>query len=165
MSTLIFDGDENALTLVDGNGKTAGMWQASNRPVNSSSLRYIPNGDYLIMHSDRHAPHTHGNEVDESGVRKDSLNGMYGSYGIFRLELIQREGLQIGHSSEPLGIHSGRFFAPDGQGHRGPFHKTKGCIRTSDQAMRQIKLMAAHDPLKVLTVRNNGGIKNASNEP
>jgi hypothetical protein len=162
MATLIFDGDENSLTLVNGKGESVGMWQASNRPVSDAPLRYIPNGDYSIMHTDRHAPHRHGNETDK-GIRKDSANGMYGSVGIFRLDPIQRNGLQIGHHDEPLGIHSGRFYSADGHGHRGPFHATKGCIRTSDQAMLEIKRVVATDPLTVLVVRNNGGIPSAAN--
>lgn len=164
MAMLIFDGDENSLTLVDNEKKTVGKWQATNRPASSSPLRYIPNGDYSIMRADRHAPHTHGNETDSKGIRKDSLNGMYGSFGIFRLDPVQRNGLQIGHREEPLGIHSGRFYSPDGHKHRGPFHMTKGCIRTSDQAMQQIKAVAAYDSLIVLLVRNNGGIVNAANK-
>jgi hypothetical protein len=67
MAMLIFDGDENSLTLVDGKGKTAGKWQASNGPASGAPLRYIPNGDYSIMHADRRAPHTYGNETDERG--------------------------------------------------------------------------------------------------
>jgi hypothetical protein len=89
---------------------------------------------------------------------------MYGSFGIFGLDPIQKGGLQIGHRDEPLGIHSGRFYSPDRHGHRGRFHMTKGCIRTSDQAIVQIKGLAAHDPLIVLVVRNNGGITNAANK-
>lgn len=164
MAMLIFDGDENSLTLLDGDGKTVGKWQASNRPINNAPLRYIPNGDYSIKRTDRHAPHTHGTEVDEKGSRKDSPNGICGSFGIFRLEPVQRSGVQIGHENEPLGIHSGRFYSSDGHGHRGPFHATKGCIRTSDQAMEKIKSTATHDPLVVLVVRNNGGLMNATNK-
>lgn len=93
MAMLIFDGDENSLTLVDSKGKKVGAWQASNRPESSAPLRYIPNGDYSFMHTDRHAPHRHGSEADSKGTRKDSVNGMYGSFGIFRLNPIQRSGL------------------------------------------------------------------------
>jgi hypothetical protein len=154
MAMLIFDGDENSLTLVNGKGETVETWQASNRPDSTSLLKFIPNGDYSIMHSDRHKPHTH---------RDDSLNSKYGSYGIFRLGPVHTGGVQIGHANEPLGIHSGRFNVQDGHGHRGPFHATHGCIRTSDKAMLKIKTVAATDPVKVLVVRNNGSTQAAEN--
>jgi hypothetical protein len=164
MAMLIFDGDENSLTLVDAKGKAVGTWQATNRPESTAPLRYIPNGDYSIMPSDRHVPHRHGNDSDNKGIRKDSPNGMFGPFGIFRLSPVQRNGLQIGHANEPLCIHSGRFYLPDGRGHRGPFHATKGCIRTSDRAMLEITKAVAGDSLTTLVVRNNGGIPNASNK-
>jgi hypothetical protein len=115
------------------------------------------------MKTDRQKPHTHGTAVDDKGIRKDSLNGMYGSFGIFRLEPVQPNGVQIGHSEEPLGVHSGRFYVPDGHGHRGPFQMTKGCIRTSNRAMQEIKKVVASDHLTSVVVRNNGSIGNATN--
>jgi hypothetical protein len=164
MASIVFDGDENSLTLFDREGKTLGSWQATNRPESRAPLNYIPDGDYAFIHHDRFQPHTHGDEPDKKGIKKDSLNGAYGSYGIFRLLPVHRKGVQIGHENEPLGIHSGRFFAPDGKGHRGPFHMTAGCIRTSDKAMLEIKKAISTDPLTVLVVRNNGSVSGAARQ-
>jgi hypothetical protein len=40
---------------------------------------------------------------------------------------------------------------------------TKGCIRTSDRAMQEIKKVVASDHLTSVVVRNNGSIGNATN--
>jgi hypothetical protein len=104
MSSLLFDGDENSLTLLARTGKVLGSWQATNQPQSSAPLNYIPDGDYAFMHDDRHAPHLHGNEKDKNGIRMDSINGMYGSFGILRLKPVSKNGVQIGHDEGPLGI-------------------------------------------------------------
>jgi hypothetical protein len=150
MSILIFDGDENSLTLLTSDGKMFGRWQASNRVANdptNAPLNYIPDGDYTFL--DEHSPHRH-NPGD------DSPSGRYGTYGILRLKPMMRHGIQIGHEESPLGIHSGRMPGPGSPRGLGPFHWTWGCIRTSDAAMKEIVMRIQHDGLTHLRVQNNG---------
>jgi hypothetical protein len=45
MAHLVFDGDENSLTLFDGDCKPIESWQATNRPDSGAPLNYIPDGD------------------------------------------------------------------------------------------------------------------------
>ena len=144
MSSLLFDGDENSLSLFDNSGKLLGSWQASNRGVHAAPseqwIRHIPDGAYEFEADSRHAPQKH------SDTTLDTLNGPYGTLGILVLKRVAING----RLHEGLGIHAGR------QSDGGPFHVTHGCIRTTELAMRTISASISRDPLKVLTVRNNG---------
>ncbi len=62
-------------------------------------------------------------------------NGPYGSNGNFVFDVPGRTG---------MGIHSGRS---------GPQSRTRGCIRTTDQATDFLRDLHANDPLQTITVR------------
>ena len=65
-------------------------------------------------------------------------NGPYGSYGIDVFDVPGRTG---------MGVHSGR--ANSG----GPSHPTLGCVRTTDDCMKQITDWQTHDPMTDITIQ------------
>jgi hypothetical protein len=160
MSSLVFDGDENRLSLFDNAGRFVDSWQASNRggpksdhhiDRHESYLTYIPDGEYPF---ERHSQHTLQKRSD------NGIDGKYGTLGILLLEDIKFGGqLQTG-----IGIHAGQAKSADrmtiGKNavirNSGPFYRTQGCIRTSEAALHAIAAKIARDPLTFLRVKNNG---------
>lgn len=145
MSTLVYDGAANTITLLNNEGESVGSWPAHNRVERAATIRYVPNGTYHL--ADRSAPHRHAGS-DRHGPL-DSANGAYGAYGIVRLNPFQ------GHAG--IGVHSGRANLRDGHGNVGPKHVTQGCIRTTDDAMSVISRTMHSDPLDSIIVRHNAG--------
>jgi hypothetical protein len=133
MSKLIFDGSAHELSLIDSNGKKIGTWIAYNNVDSHASLTHIENRSYIP--SDTIMPHYHAADPNSS----------YGSYGIIRFNV-------PGHSG--IGIHSGRVNAKHTPG---PQHPTKGCIRTTDEAMKTIRDTMSTSPLTEVEVKNNSG--------
>jgi RHS repeat-associated protein len=82
-----------------------------------------PNGTYPFSYHNNHSP---------------DPNGPYGSYGIDIFDVPGRTG---------MGVHSGR----DNSG--GPSHPTLGCVRTTDNCMKQITDWQAHDPMETITIQ------------
>jgi hypothetical protein len=74
--------------------------------------------------------YSHYNRHSSSGP-----NGPYGSHGIFVFDVPGRTG---------IGVHSGRS---------GPSSATEGCIRTTDNCMKQLTTLHASDPLTSITVK------------
>ena len=165
MSRLVFDGDELSLKLYDGSGKQLGAWPASNFGGPSSDhhttkkeayITWVPDGQYPFEKPSQHVPQRHHKH------ELDQREGTYGSLGILKLAPIKFGG-QI-HSG--VGIHAGREHVKDTrtisktppvQGHfGGPYHRTNGCIRTTEAAMHAIASVIAKDPLTRLNVQNNG---------
>lgn len=142
MSELIYDGRLQRLTLLDNKRNVVGAWHANNRVQSDKKIRFIPDGHYSIV--DQNQPYPH---------QKDSPSGSYGSFGIVRVAdfLIGKDR----HTA--IGVHSGREKIPDKSPKHGtgPEHVTHGCIRTTDDAMKQIAQWMKGDPLLKLVVRNN----------
>jgi hypothetical protein len=87
-------------------------------------------------------PNTHGRAAD-------SLNGEYGTRGIFRAMNFKDAS---GTMREDMGVHAGRQNDPDGLGRTGVDHATRGCIRTTEEAMEVIAETALVDPLTSIKV-------------
>jgi len=139
MSDITFDGRTRMITFTDGRGSVVGSWPANNRTDSHSSLRFVPNGDYNFR--DKTAPTYH----DEG----DTSTGSYGAHGALVLEKFQEH--------EGIAIHSGRQGIRDKTPKHGAgaYHPTKGCIRTTEDAMKTITSLITTDPLVKLKVRNN----------
>jgi hypothetical protein len=139
MSHVTFDGQTHELIVRDRNGRVVGTGHANNRTDSHATLQFVPDGTYAVR--DRVVPHRHGRA-------EDTVNGMYGTFGIIRI-------VMNGHVG--IGIHAGRQSEPDTTPERaiGPDHVTKGCIRTNEETMRCITELMRNDPLLSVTVLNN----------
>jgi len=165
VSFLVFDGDELRLSLFDSKGKLVDSWWASNRGGPHSDFRidkaeafvtYIPDGKYPFEAHSQSAPELHR----KAGL--DTLTGPYGTLGILKLKPIPFGG----HVHEGLVIHAGRQAQMDSTviwrkplqqvHHAGAFHRTSGCIRSTEQAMHKIAATISKDRLEFLKVQNNG---------
>jgi RHS repeat-associated protein len=142
LSSLTFDGASHTLTLFDKLGKQLGSWTAYNNVAKHDSKGHPTRGkweDGTYVMQDKQRPNKHGGN-------RDTLNGSYGTHGIFRAEPFTQSD---GQDRDNMGVHSGR------QNSGGPQHPTEGCIRTTEAAMAQIDSTAANDPLQTITVENN----------
>ncbi|EPE7491372.1 L,D-transpeptidase family protein [Cronobacter universalis] len=138
MTKLIFDGVKHELSVINDNGGLISTWCAYNNIDSRIPMRHLPNGTYSV--EDRRSPHYHTPDPE----------GPYGMYGIIRFTV-------PGHFG--IGLHSGRAH------HRqnpGPQHATQGCIRTTDDAMFQIRNIMRLSPLTTIEVRNNSGSEAAT---
>lgn len=143
MSRLVFDGMQHTITLYKSSFEVVGSWTAYNRIDNAIKIKgeftHIPDGTYIIQ--DQIRPHTH------PGTGQDTIDGMYGSYGIVRIHMIGHQG---------VGVHSGRLYHQP----KGPKFVTHGCIRTTEEAMKTIKDLMHEESLETLTVYNNSAQAN-----
>jgi hypothetical protein len=139
MSTVTFDGQAHILRVRDRHGRVVGTGPANNRTDSHANLQFVPNGIYTVQ--DPVFPHRHGGA-------EDTVNGMYGTFGIVRFVVDGYVG---------VGIHAGRQSQPDSTPQRaiGPDHVTKGCIRTNEETMRCLTELMRNDPLLRVIVRNN----------
>lgn len=133
MASLLYDGFRHELSLLDNNSLVVGAWLAYNNVDSHATIKYIRNGIYQVV--DRVAPHYH----------VPNPNGPYGSFGIIRFTVPGHPG---------VGVHSGRLNA---KYKPGPQHATMGCIRTTDEAMSQIKTYMVKSPLTSIKIINNSG--------
>lgn len=133
MSTLVFNGSTHKIHLYDNDTTLIGSWVAYNIVARTARLTHIPNRSYPPQ--DRTVPHYHAPDA----------NGMYGLHGIIRFFV-------PGHSG--IGVHSGRLHHPRVPG---PRHPTKGCIRTTDEAMAVIKDHMRTSPITAVRVEHNCG--------
>ncbi len=166
MSYLVFDGDENRLSLFEASGSFVGSWPASNRGGPASDfhikrdeafITFLPDGEYKFELSSRSRLQKHLGSPD-----LDKADGVFGSLGILRLEPIKYGG----QFHDGIGVHAGRESKSDSmiisnrplqQVHnRGPYYRSNGCIRTTEAAMHRIATAIANDPLSFLRVQNNG---------
>jgi hypothetical protein len=109
LSYLIFNRSTHTITLYYKDGRVVGEYPAYNNTI-SDSMAW-PIGTYDYSHYNFHL---------ESGP-----NDSYGSLGIFVFNVLNRSG---------MGVHSGQEDKDCG----GPPCKTKGCIRTTEEAMSAI---------------------------
>jgi hypothetical protein len=137
MSKLVFNGTTHTVQLVDKNGNVVGEWPAYNN-IDSAAVtakfgghKHLDNGTFTTVDKNKAHPH----EPDP--------NGPYGSHGIVRFDYPGHEG---------IGLHSGRTAATHMPGAQ---HATKGCIRTTDDAMNQITTTMGTDPVLTFEVRDN----------
>jgi len=152
LSWLHFMVREQVLILYSKEGTELGRWDASNMGDNKATgvLKngHLDHETYEFM--DQSAPYTHGvkTEILKGGKTQllDSENGPYGTNGIFRLKtFVDSKGIK----HKVVGVHSGRK-------NKGAWKaKTRGCIRTTDEAMKEIREVAKKDPLKKLEVDHN----------
>ena len=136
MSSLVFDGAAHTLTLFDAQNSQVGQWYANNIVDHRATFRFVPNRTYHFL--DHAHPRRHHDE-------RDTLNGGYGRFGIYRLQPFRANG----HTHAGVGVHSGRL------NRGGPDHPTMGCIRTMDAALGTLVELTPGDPLQTLTVQNN----------
>ena len=115
MSTLTFNRKDHVLSLASSQGQNLGSWEAYNN-VASTSNGIWNNGLYKFSGYNAHA----GQGVDDA----------YGTKGVFVFVVLGRTG---------MGVHAGRQNVVDGKQRKGPQHCTLGCIRTTEDAMTQIK--------------------------
>ncbi|HWR14278.1 MAG TPA: RHS repeat-associated core domain-containing protein [Terriglobales bacterium] len=153
-SSLVFDGEEKTITLYDKDNKQVGHWDAANNVDSHSGLKNgLPDGTYDMQ--DTKAPHTHD-------AAKDSKDGEYGTVGIFRVKDFSgpdKDAKGNLNKHQGVGVHAGRENKPDGLKRKGPEHATQGCIRMTEDAMKQIKTTAKDDPLTYTVVVNNRTLK------
>jgi len=150
-SSLEFDGKANTITLIDNKGNKIGTWPAFNNVESKNPKGKWEDGTYKMK--DKSAPHKHPGKTDtKTGQPSDSKQGEYGSHGIMRAEDFKESN---GNTREAMGVHSGREGVTDAAGRSGEEHATKGCIRTTDDAMSEIEKTAATDPVEEITVTNN----------
>src|SRR5262245_33656321 len=115
MSKLTFDRHAHTLTLFSEEGRNLGTWDAYHKVTADSNGKW-PNGIYKYRHYNAHDDHT--------------IDTAYGSLGIFVFTVPGRSG---------MGVHAGRQNVADKKGRKGPEHNTRGCIRTTEDALRKIK--------------------------
>jgi RHS repeat-associated protein len=131
LSSLRFDRGNGTITVIDGNGHVVGTYPAANNAQSGSRGTWDP-GTYDYSYHTTHPG--------------DSPDSPYGSYGNYVFDVPGCTG---------CGVHSGRANTPDLRGRTGPQHATNGCIRTTDDATRQINRLISHgDPLTTLTVQS-----------
>ncbi|EHO40688.1 RHS repeat-associated core domain-containing protein [Caldithrix abyssi DSM 13497] len=141
LSDLVFNRSTGKLILCSGNGNIIGIWEARNNVASSSNGRF-PLGTYKFAYFVNHAG--------------EGVNSPYGNIGNFVFDVPGRSG---------MGVHAGRENVPDRLGRKGVNHCTMGCIRTTDEAMKNI--LNTHnegDPLKTITVMEDSEGHNEEGE-
>jgi RHS repeat-associated protein len=133
LSSLYYDNEEDTIILFDSSGFEVARATADNNTA-SNSQGPFPDGTFPIR---QHPPayQTHPG---------DAPNSSYGTYGSLNFIVPGRTN---------MAVHSGRATVPDGLGRTGTEHATMGCIRTTDEMMREIIAMHnSSDPITELTV-------------
>ncbi|WP_414499584.1 hypothetical protein [Zymobacter sp. IVIA_12111.31 C1] len=142
MSRLEFDGMKHEITLYNSKEEIVGTWEAQNNIDHIvKDMRHLPDKSYIVQ--DQHSPHRH----NTPGV--DTADGEYGTCGIVRFYTPKTP---YNEKHEGVGVHAGRehyYRRP------GPQHPTKGCIRTTEEAMKAITKLMQSDALQTVTVKNN----------
>jgi RHS repeat-associated protein len=140
-SSLVFNRKHGYIAFYSGEGTLIGAWSAANNADSRSrgSKRW-PAGEYSML--DRTQPRTH--------ARGDTVDGEYGTRGIFRAQNFDDNGVE----RTGMGVHAGRQNATDGAGRSGVEHATMGCIRTTEDAMKIIAETAAVDPVETIRVED-----------
>src|SRR5262249_50810965 len=131
MSKLRFNGTSHEISLLDRSDRVVGTWTAYNNTDSHATLRHVPNGTYTVQ--DTTTPHEHSADP----------NGPYGSDGIVRFDVPAHARGRV---------QAGRANARQNPG---PQHPTMGCLRTTDEAMRNVRDLMATDPLTTIEVTAN----------
>jgi len=140
MSDITFDGKTHMLTLTNRAGVVVNAWPANNKTTRNARPRFIPDGVYYFYNTKFPTRHPAGG---------DELQGEFGTYGIVLLKKPSSE------EAWGIGIHSGRQAYRGKSDGAGAYHRTQGCIRTTDSAMGTITTIMRGDPLVQLFVNNN----------
>jgi RHS repeat-associated protein len=144
-SSLVFNRESGYVALYSGEGMLIGAWSAANNASsNSKGSRIWPAGEYAML--DQNTPNTHANG--------DTLDGAYGTQGIFRASNFDDNGVE----RAGMGVHAGRANATDGLGRSGFEHATMGCVRTTEEAMEIIAETALVDPLTTITIEEEAPV-------
>jgi RHS repeat-associated protein len=133
LSSLKFNRCTNILKVYDKCGKLIGAFSASNNPI--KGRKKWPTGRFKYAYYKRHKDH---NEYTS-----------YGSYGNFVFSVKDRPG---------MGVHSGRKKSTKKKyaNNKGYRNKTKGCIRTTDDATKFIyETHIGGDKLKYIYVTDD----------
>lgn len=141
MSKLLFDNSVKKIFLYNAQEKELGNWEAYNNPDSTSSLKFVPDGVYIMQ--DQTTPFRHPSSPED-----DTTEGKYGAYGIVRFYITVDGQVHSG-----VGVHSGRAHYSTLK--PGPQYWTKGCIRTTDEAMKMISETMQKDSLKTIEVIHN----------
>lgn len=104
-------------------------------------MRHLPDKFYIVQ--DQHSPHHH----NTPGV--DTADGEYETCGIVRFYTLKT---QYNAYHEGVSVHASRKHYYRKQG---PQHPAKGCIRTTEEAMKTITKLMQSDELQTVTVQNN----------
>lgn len=137
-SYLVFDGSMQTISLYSKNGQRVGVWSAANHVDNTRSIGQLVNGSYFFK--DTAKPYKGGAKGEYTE------NGSVGPGGIFRLQDFTGADQKV-HTD--VGVHAG-------ESSKGGYkHATYGCVRSVDDAIKQIAATASKDPLTTLTVQNN----------
>ena len=149
-----YDHSTKTITLYDKDAKQVGSWTAGNNVDSEAPLKDgVPNGTYEFL--DTNSAHTHSKD-------EDSADGKFGTQGIFRIKDFSgpdkdKSGNLVDHTG--VGVHAGRENKEDGAKRKGTEYATEGCIRTTEEGMKQIATTAKNDPLTNLTVKNRRELK------
>ena len=140
-ASLVYNRAHGYIALYNNERMLIGAWPAANNASSDSRGSKIwPAGTYEML--DRTSPHTH--------ATGDTVDGQYGSRGIFRAEPFMDRGvLRTG-----MGVHAGRQNETDELGRSGVEHATQGCVRTTEEAMEIIEQTAEVDPLETITIED-----------
>jgi hypothetical protein len=121
--TVTYDRDDHKIYIYAQNGSVLGTYSAFNYTISSSNGSW-PTGTFSML--DQTSTYMHGSQTDGNGIIRDSYEGSFGEYGIYRAQPFSDGNTdRIG-----MGLHSGR--------ENDPTEQTEGCIRTTDQAMQDI---------------------------
>lgn len=143
LSWVVFNRATNQISLYSQLlGASFGPYLASNNPQRrkKGGIERLRVGRYAFQ--DRRTPRRHG------AAGGDTFNGMFGEFGIFRLEPYRDS---FG-PHDAVGIHAGRGNSTDLRGRRGYEYATNGCIRACADFMSVLVEVAAIDPLEGLDV-------------
>jgi hypothetical protein len=114
--TVLFDRSDSQIYIYL-NGEMIGYYDATNK-ADSKSRGNWPNGEYFMK------------DKEDANHYGDSVNGPYGTRGIYRAEDFWDDRRPDGDQLRTgMGIHAGRL---DKGGYT---YWTKGCIRTTEEAM------------------------------
>jgi RHS repeat-associated protein len=137
-SYLVYDNNTNTITLYSKDGAEIGHWDSHNNvAIHNEDGGYtkgpVQDGTYDVRSSD-----ASGSGWGHAG------NKSYGKDGIAHVDGMVGA---TGETMDGAGVHSGRDDDTE--------HVTLGCVRTTDDAMDQIKTTAKTDTLTTLEVKNN----------
>jgi RHS repeat-associated protein len=150
---LVYNNDAKYLALYSAEGALIGAWPAANNvDSHSKGAKVWSEGTYPMK--DTTQPNLHGGTAD-------SVDGEYGTNGIFRAQDFKDS---TGTQREEMGVHAGRENDEDKLKRSGPEHATFGCIRTTEDAMKAIVETAVIDPLKTIEVQR-GVLECGNNVP
>ena len=162
---LIFNGAKRCLQIWDDNNTPdtynddtfIGEYEAANNTI--KGCKKWPDGIYSTDPDFRTKRHTHSNLFDNEGRPVDSPESSYGAGGIYQATTFTEDD---GTIRTGMGIHAGRENKGNHPWDLGRY--TKGCIRTTSDAMNAIDAaIKAYGPLVRIIIQNNRTSSQSSN--